>query len=105
MIVKMAIVSAASGTPAFDVTADDVVRNQLWVVDDAHTVAALTQAIDTLPALYIADGHHRSAAAERVLVAHRNFTIASWQRTQFHRDRARLEADLAALQAAGLPRG
>src|SRR6202035_3657931 len=30
------------------------------------TVAALTRAVDALPALYIADGHHRSAAAERV---------------------------------------
>jgi uncharacterized protein (DUF1015 family) len=57
---------AASGTPAFDVTADDGVRHQLWVIDDAQAIAALTQAVDALPALYIADGHHRSAAAERV---------------------------------------
>ena len=60
---------AASGTPAFDVTADDSVRHQLWVIDDAPTIAALTQAVDALPALYIADGHHRSAAAERVAKA------------------------------------
>jgi len=60
---------AASGTPAFDVTADDGVRHQLWVIDDAPTIAALTQAVDALPALYIADGHHRSAAAERVAKA------------------------------------
>jgi uncharacterized protein (DUF1015 family) len=57
---------AASGEPAFDVTADDGVRHQLWVISDDETVAALTRAIDALPALYIADGHHRSAAAERV---------------------------------------
>jgi uncharacterized protein (DUF1015 family) len=57
---------AASGTPAFDVTAEDGVRHQLWVVSDDETVAALTRAVDALPALYIADGHHRSAAAERV---------------------------------------
>ena len=57
---------AASGDPAFDVTADDGVRHQLWVISDDATVAALTRAIDALPALYIADGHHRSAAAERV---------------------------------------
>ena len=60
---------AASDTPAFDVTTDDGVRHQLWVINDAQTVAALTQAIDALPALYIADGHHRSAAAERVAKA------------------------------------
>jgi uncharacterized protein (DUF1015 family) len=57
---------AATGPAAFDVTADDGVRHQLWVIDDAATVAALTRAVDTLPALYIADGHHRSAAAARV---------------------------------------
>ena len=57
---------AASGAPAFDMTADDGVRHQLWVISDDETVAALTRAVDALPALYIADGHHRSAAAERV---------------------------------------
>src|SRR5258708_539001 len=57
---------AASGDPAFDVTAEDGVRHQLWVISDGETVAALTRAVDALPALYIADGHHRSAAAERV---------------------------------------
>jgi len=57
---------AASGAPAFDVTAEDGVRHQLWVISDDKTVAALTGAVDALPALYIADGHHRSAAAERV---------------------------------------
>jgi uncharacterized protein (DUF1015 family) len=57
---------AASGDPAFDVTAEDGVRHQLWVISDDASVAALTGAVDALPALYIADGHHRSAAAERV---------------------------------------
>jgi uncharacterized protein (DUF1015 family) len=56
----------AAGAPAIDVTADDGVRHQLWVIDDAAMIAALTRAVDALPALYIADGHHRSAAAERV---------------------------------------
>jgi predicted ATPase len=36
------------------------------VIDDEATIAALTRAVDALPALYIADGHHRSAAALRV---------------------------------------
>jgi uncharacterized protein (DUF1015 family) len=60
---------AAAGLPAVDVTADDGVRHQLWVIDDAATIAALTRAVDALPALYIADGHHRSAAALRVAQA------------------------------------
>ena len=57
---------AAAEKPAVDVTADDGVRHQLWVIDDEATIAALTSSVDALPALYIADGHHRSAAALRV---------------------------------------
>ena len=60
---------AAAGTPEVDVTADDGVRHQLWVISDDAAIAALTRAIDALPALYIADGHHRSAAAERIAKA------------------------------------
>ena len=48
------------------VTANDGVCHQLWVVDDEAEIATLTRAVDALPALYIADGHHRSAAAARV---------------------------------------
>jgi len=42
-------------------------------------------------------------AAERLLSARREFTIASWTNTQFGRDPARLDAEAAALRAAGLP--
>jgi uncharacterized protein (DUF1015 family) len=49
-----------------DVVADDGVRHQMWVVDDEPTIGALTRAFNALPAIYIADGHHRSAAASRV---------------------------------------
>jgi uncharacterized protein (DUF1015 family) len=57
---------ASEGVPDVDVTADDGVRHQLWVIDDDASIGRLTQAIDALPALYIADGHHRSAAAARI---------------------------------------
>jgi uncharacterized protein (DUF1015 family) len=48
------------------VTADDEVMHELWVIADAGPIDELTRAFDALPAVYIADGHHRSAAAERV---------------------------------------
>ena len=57
---------AASGAAAVDVTADDGVRHQLWVIGDHDKIAEFTRAADALPALYIADGHHRCAAALRV---------------------------------------
>jgi adenylate cyclase len=43
--------------------------------------------------------------AKRLLAARRDFTIASWLKTQFRRDAERLEADVAALRSAGLPTG
>lgn len=60
------IAAAAAGEPEVRVTADNGVRHHLWMVDDEAAIAALTQAFEALPALYIADGHHRSAAAARV---------------------------------------
>ena len=52
--------------PEVDVTARDGVRHELWVIDDAASVERLTQAFDAMDALYVADGHHRSAAGSRV---------------------------------------
>jgi uncharacterized protein (DUF1015 family) len=65
------LTEVASGAPAVDMTADDGVRHELWVISDDTKIAALTNAVDALPALYIADGHHRSAAAARVAKARR----------------------------------
>ena len=60
------LAEATQGEPAMDVTADDGVRHTLWVIDDEATIAALTEAFDAMHAIYIADGHHRSAAGSRV---------------------------------------
>jgi uncharacterized protein (DUF1015 family) len=64
--IDAALAKAAAGTAEVDVTADDGVRHQMWVVDAAADIETLTRAFDALPAIYIADGHHRSAAAARV---------------------------------------
>jgi uncharacterized protein (DUF1015 family) len=60
------LVKAAAGKPAVDVAADEGVRHQLWVIGDTAAIEAITKAFEALPAIYIADGHHRSAAAARV---------------------------------------
>ena len=65
------IAAATANTPAADVTADDGIRHQIWVIDDAAQIDAITRAFDVMAALYIADGHHRSAAASRVSAARR----------------------------------
>ncbi|OSM02272.1 DUF1015 domain-containing protein [Magnetofaba australis] len=55
----------ASGEPTYDFTAADGVQHTLWVVSDAELIDAVTDAFDALPHVYVADGHHRSAAASR----------------------------------------
>ncbi len=62
---------ASEGIPDADVTADDGIRHTLWVIRDVAMLNQLTAAFDAMPALYIADGHHRSAAASRVAAARR----------------------------------
>jgi uncharacterized protein (DUF1015 family) len=61
--------SVCAGAPDADVTADDGVRHTLWVVRDAGQIATVTRTFDAMDCLYIADGHHRSAAASRVAAA------------------------------------
>jgi uncharacterized protein (DUF1015 family) len=63
------LADAAKRTADVDVTADDGVRHELWVIDDAAAIACLTHAFGALPALYICDGHHRAAAAARLAQA------------------------------------
>ncbi|MDD5248546.1 MAG: DUF1015 family protein [Rhodocyclaceae bacterium] len=65
------LAQASAGTPDADVTAPDGIRHTLWVVRDAALIERITAAFDAMPALYIADGHHRSAAASRVAAARR----------------------------------
>ncbi len=66
-----AILAAASaGTPDSDAKLDGV-RHTLWVIRDAATQARLTSAFNAMHALYIADGHHRSASASRIAAARR----------------------------------
>jgi uncharacterized protein (DUF1015 family) len=58
--------SIASGQPEIDFTAPDGVRHTSWTISDQETIAFIEQNFSAIPFLYIADGHHRSAAAARV---------------------------------------
>ena len=66
------LAGVAETGPEVDVTADDGVRHSLWVISDPAIQTRLGEAFEALPALYIADGHHRSAAASRVCAARRS---------------------------------
>ncbi len=65
------LAQATDRVPVADVTAVAGVRHSVWCIEDAGSLDMLTQAFDAMPALYIADGHHRSAAASRVAAARR----------------------------------
>lgn len=65
-VVDGILATASEATPEVDVTLDDGVRHELWVVDDESTIQQLTDAFDEMGVIYVADGHHRSAAASRV---------------------------------------
>ncbi len=62
---------ATEGVSDADITADAGVRHTVWPIRERDRIARLTAAFDAMPALYIADGHHRSAAASRVAAARR----------------------------------
>lgn len=55
--------------PFFAVEGEYGVIHRLWILDDAEKVALITQKFDEQKSAYIADGHHRSAAASRVAAA------------------------------------
>ncbi|MEJ2761480.1 MAG: DUF1015 family protein [Gammaproteobacteria bacterium] len=52
--------------PVYDFTADDGVTHRLWVVDAAAVITGIVAEFERMPATYVADGHHRTAAAALV---------------------------------------
>ena len=52
--------------PEYDFIADDGTQHIFWVIEDANLSAAIEAAFEKVECLYVADGHHRSAAALRV---------------------------------------
>lgn len=53
-------------TPEYDFVAPDGFGHTLWVIDNDDTIKKITEEFDKIPNMYIADGHHRSAAAALV---------------------------------------
>ena len=52
--------------PAYDFTADDGVVHHFWVIDDDELIRQIIEYFEEMPAVYVADGHHRTAAAALV---------------------------------------
>jgi len=65
------LAQAARGAPDADAFGADGVRHSVRAIRDAQSIARIGALFEAMPALYIADGHHRSAAAARVAAARR----------------------------------
>jgi len=61
------VADIVKGEPEYDfVAAPEGFRHTFWVIEDKATIKRITEIFAEIPAMYIADGHHRSAAAARV---------------------------------------
>ena len=61
------VANVCQGKPEYDfVAAPEGFRHTFWVIDDKATIEQITSIFAEIPAMYIADGHHRSAAAAGV---------------------------------------
>jgi uncharacterized protein (DUF1015 family) len=64
--------ATTAGEPEYAFVSDDGVAHTLWVIRDAAVIRRLTDLFAAIGTLYVADGHHRSAAAGRVRELRRN---------------------------------
>jgi len=65
-VIDKIVSEACTATPEYDLTADDGVQHTIWVISDNAVIETITSTFDGMDSLYIADGHHRSAAASRI---------------------------------------
>ena len=64
--VKTIIDAVTKEKPIYNLVMDDGIGHSLWVIDNFAQIDKLTRLFEEMDALYIADGHHRTAAASRV---------------------------------------
>jgi uncharacterized protein (DUF1015 family) len=62
-VVNDIVAKVVASPPVNDHVALDGIRHRSWVIGDPDAIAALEAAFHSIPYLYVADGHHRSAAA------------------------------------------
>jgi len=60
------IKDVTAATPEYDFVSDDGFGHHFWVIDSEDTINRITELFAAIPSLYIADGHHRTAAAALV---------------------------------------
>jgi uncharacterized protein (DUF1015 family) len=71
-------VACAAQPPDTDFTAQDGIRHTSWTVRDPAAITAISAAFEAMLSLYIADGHHRTAAAARVSQTRKGSGGSAW---------------------------
>lgn len=56
----------AANTPVYDLISEDGIGHRVWIINEESVIMQITEIFETIPALYIADGHHRCASAVKV---------------------------------------
>ena len=110
------IADTAKGEPEYDFVAEDGIGHRLWVISDRATIDAITAEFGKIDAMYIADGHHRTAASVRIGVEKREnnpghcgdeeynyFMAVAFPKSELHiMDYNRVVKDLGGLTPADL---
>lgn len=65
-VLERVIAQTAKTQPEYDFVSEDGIGHTLWCISDDAVINEITEAFAKIPYLYIADGHHRTAAAARV---------------------------------------
>ena len=65
-VLKRVIAQTAKTQPEYDFVSEDGIGHTLWCISDDAVINEITEAFAKIPYLYIADGHHRTAAAAHV---------------------------------------
>lgn len=63
---KKKIANIKTQEPVYDFVSEDGIGHRVWVIEDSEDVAMIEKAFAAIPAIYIADGHHRCASAVKV---------------------------------------
>lgn len=69
--VEAVITEVTAAAPEIDIVTGDGIGHTLWIISDLSLISRLQAAFSEVERLYVADGHHRSAAAARVRELHR----------------------------------
>lgn len=65
-VLKGIVAEAKAEQPVYDFVSEDGIGHRVWIISDDKKIADIHEEFDHIPAIYIADGHHRCASAVKV---------------------------------------